>query len=287
MGISNHRFNIRGGNKLMKSNKSKISVFLLIIFMALITSVGCQNKTTDEDDTIIVGMELAYPPFEMTDEQGNPTGISVDLAYAMGEYLGKKVQIENMAFGGLLPALQTQKIDVILSSMTITPEREEAVDFSIPYASSNLAMLINKDSDVSVFDDLNVNGKILAVKKGTTGHIYAQTHLPNATINVFEKETACVLEVTQGKADAFIYDQMTIYKNWKNNLETTKSNLAPFQENPENWGMALRSDEDELRQEINKFIKEYKENGGFDKLADKYLEEQKKLFDELGIPFFF
>lgn len=260
--------------------------FLVLFIFSILISTGCSSKKADSEE-LVIGMELAYPPFEMTDEQGEPTGISVDLAKALGEELGREIRIENMAFGGLLPALQTGKVDIILSSMTITKEREEAVDFTIPYANSYLALLINKDSSVEQFEDLDKEGKILAVKKGTTGHLYAQTHLKNATINVFDKETACVLEVTQGKADAFIYDQMTIYKNWNNNKETTKMNLEPFQEDNEKWGMALRSEDDELREKVNEFINKYKEEGGFDSLADKYLKEQKELFEKLNIPFFF
>ncbi|MCT4661264.1 MAG: transporter substrate-binding domain-containing protein [Tissierellales bacterium] len=266
--------------------KRRQSFLLILSMVVLLLIVGCSEKSAEEKE-LVVGMELAYPPFEMTDADGNPTGISVDLAKALGEELGRNVRIENMAFGGLLPALQTGKIDIILSSMTITEEREEAVDFTIPYANSYLALLINKESEVNEFKDLDKEGLVLAVKKGTTGHLYAQTHLENATINVFDKETACVLEVTQGKADAFIYDQMTIYKNWKNNEQTTRLNLEPFQEENEKWGMALRSDDDELREKVNAFIEKYKENGGFEALAEKYLKEQQELFKKLNIPFFF
>lgn len=264
----------------------KYAGFMVLIMILLMVS-GCGQEQATSSEPLRVGMELAYPPFETTDEKGEPTGISVDLAYALGEYLGRPVEIENMAFSGLLPALTTHKIDIILSSMTITEERLESVDFSDPYASINLALLLNKNSKANNIQELDQPGMVLAVKKGTTGHIYAEKNLKNVTVNVFDKETACVLEVTQGKADAFMYDQMTILKNWKGNEETTKANLLPFQEKPEQWGIALKKDQPELKNQINAFLKEYKEKGGFDKLAEKYLEEQKKVFDELKIPFFF
>lgn len=269
----------------MGENMKKTIKVLIVSVLILICISGCSK--TKNNDELVVGMELAYPPFETTDEKGEPTGISVDMAYALGEYLNRPVRIENMAFGGLLPALTTEKIDIILSSMTITEERLEAVDFSDPYASSYLAILANKDANIKGMEDLNKAEFTIAVKKGTTGHIYAEKYLSNAKINVFEKETACVLEVTQGKATAFIYDQMTIFKNWQNNKETTNAFLKPFQENPEKWGIAIRKDQPELKAEINEFITEYKKNGGFEALAEKYLKEQKEIFDQLNIPFFF
>lgn len=272
--------------------KRKILFGLCTILMtAVFAFTGCSQKdnTAEQSDKkeLVVGMELAYPPFEMTDQKGNPTGISVDLAYALGEYLGRDVRIENMAYNGLIPSLMTGKIDIILSSMTITEERKESIDFSDPYAKAYLSLLINKNSPVQKFEDLNVEGRKIAVKKGTTGHIYAEKNLPNCEIMVFDKESACVLEVVQGKADAFMYDQMTIYKNWQQNPDTTRALLEPFQEELEYWGIGLRKDDSELRDQINAFLKEYNENGGFDELSMKYLAEQKKTFDELGIPFFF
>lgn len=262
-----------------------------ILMITAFALTGCSKKNTaavqSDKKELVVGMELAYPPFEMTDQKGNPTGISVDLAYALGKYLGRDVRIENMAYNGLIPSLMTGKIDIILSSMTITEERKESIDFSDPYAKAYLSLLINKNSPIQKFEDLNVEGRKIAVKKGTTGHIYAEKNLPNCEIMVFDKESACVLEVVQGKADAFMYDQMTIYKNWKQNPDTTRALLKPFQKDLEYWGIGLRKDDTELRDQINAFLKEYKENGGFDELSMKYLAEQKKTFDELGIPFFF
>src|SRR5262245_39406388 len=100
------------------------------------------------DQKLIVGMELAYPPFEMTDTQGQPTGVSVDLARALGKQLAKEVEIQNIPFDGLIPALKTRKIDLIISSMTATPERAESIDFSEPYLKTGLCLLTGKNSSI-------------------------------------------------------------------------------------------------------------------------------------------
>ena len=169
-----------------------------------------------------VGMELAYPPFETIDEQGRPAGVSVDLANAIGERLGRPVIIENTAFDGLIPALKTGRIDAIVSSMTATPERAESIDFSEPYVDTGLCLLVGKNSALKSIADADRPGMHLAVKKGTTGHLWAVANLHQSTILVLDKEAACVLEVVQGKADAFIYDQLSVFRHWQRNRDTTR-----------------------------------------------------------------
>jgi polar amino acid transport system substrate-binding protein len=123
------------------------------------------------------------------------------------------------------------------------------------------------------------------VKKGTTGNIYATDKIKNAKVLVLDEEATCVLEVVQGKADGFIYDQISTYENWKRNEETTRPILKPFQE--ESWAVGLRKGDDELRQQVNSFLKDFKAKNGFDGLGDKYLKDQKEAFRKLGYPFYF
>src|SRR4051812_15315914 len=174
-----------------------------------------------ERKELVVGMELAYPPFETTDAQGNPTGISVDMAKELGRHLHREVIIENLPFAGLIPALKTGKIDLIISSMTATPERAQSIDFSEPYLKTGLCLLVAAKSDIQSITDVDRAGHAIAVVKGTTGHVYAGQKIKTARTLVFDKPAACVLEVTQGKSDAFIIDQMTVLENARKNPATT------------------------------------------------------------------
>ncbi len=252
----------------------------LLIVSALSSSSGAAKS----DGTLIVGMELAYPPFEMTDTKGQPDGVSVDLAKALGTALGVPVRIKNMAFDGLIPSLKTGKIDLIISSMTATAERAQSIDFSDPYLHTGLCLLVRKNSPVQGISDLDKPGMTVAVKKGTTGHTYARKQLHFARVLVLDKEAAAVLEVVQGKADGFIYDQMSTYSNWQRNPMTTRAILKPFQQ--ESWAIGIRKGNDALKTRINVFLKEYRAKGGFEKLGDKWLKEQKLQFKRLGYQFF-
>lgn len=261
----------------------KLSRILFFIMFA-VTAINLVHAA-DKKESIRVGMELSYPPFEMTDEKGTPTGVSVDIATALGEFLGKNVLIQNTPFDGLIPALKTGRVDLIISSMTATPERAKSIDFSDAYLKTGLCLLVRKDAVGNSIADFDAPGRVIAVKKGTTGHVYTAQNQMKAKVLVLDKESSCVLEVVQGKADAFIYDQMSTYQNWKRNQETTRPLLEPFQE--ESWAVGIRKGNEALRDQVNAFLKDFSANGGFARLSDKYLKEQKEAFEKLDIPFFF
>ena len=199
---------------------------------------------------------------------------------------GYDLVIENTAFDGLIPALQTGKADAVMSSITITDEREAEVDFTDPYAVAQLAILSNAQSGIGSIDDLNQADKTVAVKTGSTGDVYATTHLTNAQIVRLADESACVTEVVQGRADGFLYDQLTIYRNNQANLDTTTAVFIPFQD-PEYWGIAVQSGDDELRTQFNEFIAQCKQDGTFDELTQEFLADEKAAFDDLGFRWFF
>jgi polar amino acid transport system substrate-binding protein len=236
-------------------------------------------------EPLIVGMELGYPPFEMTNKQNQPEGVSVDLAQALADKLKRPLKIENIPFDGLIPALKTGKIDLIISSMTATEERAKSIDFSKPYADTGLAVLLTRNIKAKKFSDLDQANFVVAVKKGTTGHQLATKNLSKAKVLVLDKESAAVLEVLQGKAQAFIYDQLSIYRHWKRNAAMSRPLLKPFQQ--ESWAVGIRKGRPELLKSVNEFLAEYRSKGDFKKLGDKWLGEEKLAFAELKVPFIF
>ncbi|MBN2659151.1 MAG: transporter substrate-binding domain-containing protein [Spirochaetales bacterium] len=260
--------------------------FTLALMALLVFSAFGGGKDDQQSNKLVVAMELQFPPFEMADADGTPKGISVDTAYALGEYLGREVVIENTAWTGLIPSIQSGKADIIISSMSITDEREKVVDFSIPYAASGLTLLINSDSPVMSYRDMNKSTVTVAVKSGTTGAIWAQENLPEATVQIFDEVTACALEVSQGKADAFIYDGLTTFELQKKFPGKTKVNLENLPGTLGGWGMAMKEGSP-MKKDVDAFILEFRASGGFEELEKKYLGEIKAVFDEAGLPSFF
>jgi polar amino acid transport system substrate-binding protein len=257
--------------------KRLFSGFLLALFFT-----GAARAAENE---LVIGMEMNFPPFETLDTNGQPAGVTVDMARALGEYVHRTVRFENIPFDGLIPSLKTGKIDLVISSMTKTEDRAKSIDFSDPYLAMGLSILAEKNSPIQSIADVDKPNISVAVKKATTGHIYAIQHFHNAKILIFNDPQTCATEVAQGKADCMIYDQVSIFRLWKSHQETTKAILKPFQS--EVWAIGIRKGNDQLRQQVNAFLKQFKENGGFNELGNKYFGENKKLFEEMGIPFYF
>ena len=257
---------------------------ILVLSLAIAALLATGSFAVEGAKPLVVGMELAYPPFEMTDTSGKPAGVSVDLATDLARSLGRPLVIQNISFDGLIPALKTGKVDLVISSMTATTERAKSIDFSDPYLSTGLCLLLKKDSSANSIADLDRAGVKVAVKKGTTGHLYATNNLKQASVLVLDKESAAVLEVSQGKADAFIYDQMSTYQNWQRNSATTRALLEPFQK--EYWAVGIRQGNDALKRQVNQFLKDYRQQGGFEQLGDRYLKEMKDEFKRQGYSFF-
>ena len=252
------------------------------LLFAVLWLSGCAREP---DNLLVVGMEMAYPPFEMRNENNEPDGISVRMAEDLAATLGRPLKIVDVAWDGIIPALQTGKIDLIISSLTRTEVRAKAIDFSDGYVTNGLCMLVAGDSKIESVKDLIGSGKKVAVKLGTTGHTWAAGNLDEVTLIVLEESAPCVMEVVQKKADAFIYDQISIYRHWKRHQDTTRAILNPIRE--ETWGIGMRKNEPELREKVNAWLAEFREAGHFDELAERYMGEEKREFEALGVPFIF
>ncbi len=232
---------------------------------------------------LVVGMDLTYPPFEYKNQAGEPEGVDVDIAKALSLELGLTLKIESLPFEGLIPALQSGKIDIAISAMTATPERAKSIDFSDPYAQTGICLLVGKNSPVQSGEDLGKPGIVLTAKLATTGETYARQKFPGQKLTVLDDEVSCVREVVQGTADAFIYDQLSIYSHYKRNEATTRALLHPLKQ--ESWAVGIKKGNDTMRLQVNAFLKKFREAKGLEKLGEKYLSEEKKVLESMNIPF--
>lgn len=263
----------------LTAETSALLIMRLLLLFSLILLTAC--KRTDSN-ALRVGMELTYPPFETQTPSGDPDGISVKLAEALAADLKRPLKIVPMEFSGLIPSLKSGSVDLVISSMTATDERRQSIDFSEPYAFTGLALLVGKNSDIQSIDDLKSPGRRLAVKSSTTSEAWASRNLPAAKVTTFTDDAACVLEVAQGRADGFIYDQLSILRYQRKNPDTTRAILKPFTE--ESWAVGISKRNPELLAQTNAFLARFRAEGGLEKLTDQYLKEEKTALAEQGIP---
>ena len=250
---------------LSGSSAAKTSPFE-IYEQSVLNQVIQKNKLT-------VGMEVEFWPFEYADEKGNPTGFDVDIARLVASELGVELEIKDMEWTGLIPALQSGKVDMVISGMTGTLERAKSLTFSDPYFVTGLCALVSlkKAADVDEVKKLNAKGRILALKTGTTADLAAGKKFPLAEIMRFKDETACVREVVEGRADAFFYDQISIAKHQRQNPESTKALLKPFTFEP--YSIAIRKGDFDFWQWLNRFLMTIRADGRYDELYRKYFKD--------------
>jgi len=229
-----------------------------------------------------VGMEAGYLPFEMRDKKGDIIGFDVDVARLMARYMGVKVTFINTQWDGIIPALLTDKFDILMSGMTITPERNLQVNFAVPYITIGQTILINKKiaDKVKSYKDLNTPEFSVVTKLGTTGDIAARRYLSKAKLKAFETEADAVLEVRNGRADAFVYDLPfnAVYSaQYKDALVHLKE---PFTHEPLGW--AVRKGDPDFLNWLGNFLAQIKNDGTYDALYQKWFESTAWLVNVNG-----
>jgi polar amino acid transport system substrate-binding protein len=243
----------------------RVARFIAIALLFTPLLMSC-HRGTAQSARLVVGMELDYPPFEMRDVQGRPSGISVEMAGAIAQQLHRELEVKNIPFAGLIPALKTGQVDLVISSMTITEERRQSIDFTEPYWRTGLGILTYEGSEVHAAADLWKPGIRVVVKSGTTGHLYARDHFRDFLL-VDQVGAAC-LEVEQHKATAFLYDQLTLVRRAQE-----KPGLVPILDpvQVEQWGIGVAKGHDDLREAVNRYLQQAKAGGTFKSWAEKYL----------------
>ncbi len=249
----------------------KIKLLIVVVLLSIFS--GC-NTTEKKDDVLRVGMDLQYPPFETVDESGEPTGISVEIAEELGRYLGREVEIVNTSFDTLITALETEDIDVIIGSMSITEERGEKIDFSDPYNYFKIIGLANNDylkdngyDEDTTFEEIFSNDKTRFV--GITSQVSATIPEEKGfdVLEVPEKSSA-VIEVVQGESDILLMSTEVVVGAHKANLNTTTVLFDSAQNSP--IGMGVKKGNSELLDDINKFIAQMESSGFNDKIREEY-----------------
>ncbi len=252
----------------------KILYFVLVLIIAF-SFIACDKEDTKEaKDVIRVGMELKWPPFEMASMDGTAGGISVLIANEFGAYLGKEVEIVDLSFSTLIPALETKKIDVIIGSMGVTEDRAKKIKFSDPYMYFKIISAVNKNSGIKTLDDLLEKEKVRFVTPKSFSSIgVIKQKANNPEIIEFDDKATASLELANGNADAFVVDAVTAVGIAETYPEQVEVIYEPVDVSP--IAMGIRMDDKELLEKANEFISKMDELGVNDKIKEKYDEVLK------------
>ncbi|WBA80524.1 transporter substrate-binding domain-containing protein [Endozoicomonas sp. GU-1] len=225
-----------------------------------------------ERKVLRVGLDAGYMPFEMTNKQGKIVGFDVDVARQMAKSMGVELEIVNTAWDGIIPALVTDKFDIIMSGMTLTSQRNLQINFANPYIVIGQSVLLRNGlkDEIKSYKDLN-NPKYTVVSKlGTTGDLAARRYLSKARLRLFETESEGAIEVVNGKADAFIYDLPFNAVYSSQNPGKLVHLDTPFTYEPLAWG--VRKGDPDFVNWLNNFLTQIQGDGTYDKIYAKWFE---------------
>jgi polar amino acid transport system substrate-binding protein len=257
---------------------------LLVLGVCSLLSFGEAMAGTLQDikarGKLLAGVKTDFPPFGFVDEKGVNKGFDVDIAKAIAkELFGKEDAVEfvTVTSGNRIAFLTTNKIDIILASMTITEERKKVIDYSIPYFMSGHLILVQKDSSITKYQDLA--GKKVATTQGSTGDIVTGELAPTAERIKFQHNSESLQSLKDRRVDAFVQDDVLLIDLQKRNPDLKIVGWPPFRPAP--YGLGVRKGDKEWLDFVDAAITKLKKSGDYQKLWDKWFGEAKAVLLKL------
>ena len=240
--------------------------FFKLMLMSLL-SVVISISVFAKNNVVYVGTNAEFAPFEYLDKN-KIVGFDIDLLDAISKETGLEFKIQDMAFDGLLPALQTKKIDMVIAGMSATPERQKAVAFSKPYFKAKQVVITTPEKAKSLKSFKDLSGKKVGVMLGFTGDTVV-SEIKGVKVERFNAAYAAILALSQNKVDAVVLDSEPAKKYSGTMKQLVIANI-PAEE--EDYAIAFRKNDKELINKVNAALDKIKSNGEYDKILKKYFK---------------
>ncbi len=254
----------------MKRINTKGLSLILIALATLVPLSAAFASSLDEikaKGELVFGTDATYPPFESVDKDGRIVGADIDIGAEVARRMGLKAKFVNTAWDGIFPALNGKKFDVIISSVSITPKREEAYDFSIPYKDSAQIVVVAKENqDITTKADLK--GRKVGVQIGTTSEKEAKKIGGVGEVKAYSTFTEPFMELAFGRIDAIIINKAVAAVFIERYPDKYKTTGEPFLIKEQ--GIVIRKGEKELKEAIDKALQSMLDDGFIKKIREKY-----------------
>lgn len=255
----------------------RIVMMCVVLAVFMLSTTALIAGTLDEihkRGQLRVGMEPGYMPFELTNKKGEIIGFDVDMAKRMAKAMGVELELVSTAWDGIIPALLTDKFDIIMSGMTLTQERNMSINFAQPYIIIGQTALVAKKHEgaVASYMDLNDAKFTVGSKLGTTGEQATKRMVGKAEYISYETEQEGVMELINGKIDAFIYDMpfnaIAFAEKGGNKIFHIEK---PFTYEPLAW--AVKKGDPDYLNWLNNFMFQIKNDGTYEKIYNKWFAD--------------
>ena len=245
--------------------KKLLSIFL-ILSLSLITSCG-DNQEAKDNNILRIGLTADYPPFEFM-KDNVISGFDVDLANMLAKELGKKLSIQDMDWDSLIPAVQTGRIDCVISGMTATDQRKENVDFSTPYYTPKFAMIYRRDNEVKTIKDLN--NSIIGVQLGSTMETFLKNQVDqvqNLDIVTLKRTPTMAQELKLSRLDGVLVEEAQAKAFVEKEQDLSYST---FESNEPGYSIAFIKNSP-LKTQVDAALTNLQDSGELEKLQNKWL----------------
>ncbi len=228
-----------------------------------------EGETEAAGGVLVMATNAEFEPWEFHDGD-QIVGIDAEIAAAIAEELGMELEIEDMAFDSIIPAVTSGKADFAMAGMTVDEKRKQSVDFSDTYAKASQRIIVKSDSAIATPDDLK--GKVVGVQQGTTGDLYvSDLEADNTTVERYNKGFEAVQALSQGKIDAVVIDgePAKVFVEQTDGLKILDEAFTD-----EEYAAAVKKGNTELLDKINGALKNLKESGKLDEIVAKYISAE-------------
>lgn len=231
--------------------------------------------TTAVEGKLTMATNAAFPPYEYV-EGGQVAGIDAEIADAIANKLGLELQIDDMEFDSITEAIKGGKADIGLAGMTVTPDRQEEVDFTVSYATGVQVIIVTEDSAITSADDLFAEGAnhVIGVQRNTTGDIYTTGDIEDAglgTIDRYSKGAEAVQALKTGKVDCVVIDNEPA-KAFVAEVDGLK--ILDTEYITEEYAAAMSKDNTALYEAVNTALQELIADGTVQGIIDKYISAE-------------
>lgn len=245
-------------------------LLFLVLMLLLFAFSGCAGEQK-ADAPLKVGMDASYAPFGFQNiDTKDYEGFDVDVIRAIAAEENFSVQVVNLNFDGLIPALQTGDLDIVINDMTITDERKKSVDFSGRYYIAGLGIVTRKDNG-EIRGKADLSGRTIGVSIASTGEEAARK-IPGAEVKSYNTITDAFLDLKNGGVEAVLNDYpVDLYYVAKQGPELQ---VLPHPITTEDLGIAVKKGNAELLAKINKGLSAIKKNGKYSEIYKKWFGEE-------------
>lgn len=261
-------------SNIKKFASKRVVLGMTAALLAVGLLAGCGSDSAQQGEKVLrVGAETTFPPFEFT-EGDKYVGFDIDLAEAIAKKMGYKMEFKSMGFDALIPALQSNDIDMIASGINATPERAKAVDFSEPYfTEGGFAIVVRKDN-TTINDWKDLEGKRIITQIGTIGSEMARK-IDGAQVKDVDSNSQAFNELQANTADAMILDNAVAMYYLKQGADKDLK-ITGTPTKPEGTVWAFRKGDTELRDKANKALQDLKADGTYQKIYEKWFGSSQK-----------